>query len=100
MTRNVIDIVEQLAEKEDTMEDQEFNFQHVNKFQDDEINGVRPEIAGVDNGKNIFDKISDDTKSYNDNNDEKKMIQTKKMSKTMENAVIITVNITMVKMTM
>ena len=41
MTRNVIDIVEQLAEKEDTMEDQEFNFQHVNKFQDDEINGVR-----------------------------------------------------------
>ena len=99
MTRNVIDIVEQLAEKEDTMEDQEFNFQHVNKFQDDEINGVRHEIAGVDNGKNIFDKISDDTKSYNDNKDEKKMIQTKKMSKTMENAVIITVNITMVKMT-
>ena len=44
----------------------EFNDQHDHKIEDDDITGVRHEIAGVYNGNNIFDGKFDDTKSYND----------------------------------
>ena len=54
------------------MEYIEFNDQHDHKIEDDDITGVRHEIAGVYNGNNIFDGKFDDTKSYNDGKNEQK----------------------------